>query len=70
MAFFINKNYKINLHVTISQTGTNLKPEFENDSQTRPRERREESEEPNIDSPPMETQVLAAASDSPSPSRC
>ena len=45
MAFFINKNYKINLHVTNSQTGTNLKPEFENDSQTHPRERRGESEE-------------------------
>ena len=45
VAFFINKNYKINLHVTNSQTDTNLKPEFENDSQTHPRERRGESEE-------------------------
>ena len=45
MAFFINKNYKINLHVTNSQIDTNLKPEFENDSQTHPRGRRGESEE-------------------------
>ena len=33
VAFFINKNYKINLHVTNSQTGTNLKPERRGESE-------------------------------------
>ena len=56
MACFLIKNYKINLHIRNSQTGTKLKPIFAIDSQTHAskkkihkptheRERRGESEE-------------------------
>ena len=51
--FFINKNYKINLHIKNSQTSTKLKLEFATNLQTHPQQRKGES----IDPPPATTQA-------------